>query len=178
MRDRIRKRTKDLTLCAMLCALGVVLMLLGSLVEVLDLTAAALASMLCIYAVIELGGHYPWMLWLATSLLSLLLLPLKTPAIFYSLFLGYYPILKAKLESRGKLLCLVLKLLVFHAALLLIVLVFWAFFPAMLETPYGPWIYPVLYLLALGAFLLYDLALTRMITAYLVRFRAKLHRRH
>lgn len=178
MHDRIRKRTKDLTLCAMLCALGVVLMLLGSVIEVLDLSTAALASLLCIYAVIELGGHYPFMLWLGTSLLSLLLLPVKTPAVFYALFLGYYPILKAKLESRSKLLCILLKLLVFHVGLLLILLIFWAFFPSMLETTLGPWIYPVLYLLSVAVFLLYDLALTRLITAYLLRLRPRFHRKH
>lgn len=178
MQDRIRKRTKDLTLCAMLCALGVVLMLLGSVVEVLDLSTAALASLLCIYAVIELGGHYPWMLWLGTSCLSLLLLPIKTPAIFYSLFLGYYPILKAKLESRGGILCRVLKILVFHAGLLLVVAVLWIFLPSMLKSEYGLWIYPVLYVLCFVCFLLYDLALTRLISAYLVHFRTRFRRKH
>ena len=178
MRSRINKRTQRLTLGAMLCALGVIILALGSLIEVLDLTVAVLASMLCIYAVIELGGHYPFMLWLGTSLLSLLLLPVKTPAVFYALFLGYYPILKAKLESRSKVLCILLKLLVFHAGLLLIVLIFWAFFPSMLETTLGPWIYPVLYLLSVAVFLLYDLALTRLITAYLLRLRPRFHRKH
>lgn len=169
MNDRIRQRTKKLTVSAMLCALGVIFMALGAMIEVLDLSTAAIASLLCIYAVIELKGFYPWMIWLVTSILSLILLPIKTPALFYAFFLGYYPILKAILERklRSNLLCWLCKLLAFHVAMGGIVLVAWAFFPALLETDGRAWYYPVLYLLALACFILYDVALTRMITVYL-----------
>ena len=98
MADRIRKRTKYLTVSAMLSALGVIFLALGAFIEVLDITTAVLASMLCIYAVIEMSGAYPWGIWVVTSILSLLLLPIKTPALFYALFAGFYPILKEKLE--------------------------------------------------------------------------------
>ena len=106
MRDRIRKRTKYLTVSAMLCALSVIILSLGSLIEVLDITTAVLASLLCIYAVIEMGGAYPWLIWPVTSILALLLLPQKTPALFYALFAGFYPILKEKLEKLKVNLCM------------------------------------------------------------------------
>ena len=89
MRERIQKRTKYLTVSAMLSALGVVLLGIGALVEVLDVTTAIAASFLIIYAVIELGGVYPWLIWLVTSSLALILLPQKTPALFYALFAGF-----------------------------------------------------------------------------------------
>ena len=112
MANPAKKHTKRLTVSAMLAALGVVIMSLGALIESLDLTTAALASMLCIYAVIELGRGYPWMIWAVTSLLSLLLLPYpKTPALFYVL-MGAYPIIKEKLEKRPRWLCFCLKLVV------------------------------------------------------------------
>ena len=170
MSDRIRKRTKYLTVCAMLAALGVVLMALGSLVDVLDLTVAVLASMLCIYAVIEMGGFYPWALWAVTSILSLLLLPVKTPAIFYAAFAGFYPILKEKLERLPRVLAWVLKLVVFHLSLGAIVLVYKLFLPAGLEEDF-PFFWLILYALSLVAFVIYDIALTRLITFYLVRLR-------
>jgi hypothetical protein len=44
----------------MLSALGVVLLYIGSLVEALDLSAAVLASLACIIAVIEYGKGAPW----------------------------------------------------------------------------------------------------------------------
>ena len=170
MSDRIRKRTKYLTVCAMLAALGVVLMALGSLVDVLDLTVAVLASMLCIYAVIEMGGFYPWALWAVTSLLSLLLLPVKTPAIFYAAFAGFYPILKEKLERLPRVLAWVLKLVTFHLSLGAIVLIYKLFLPAGLEEEF-PFFWLLLYALSLVAFVIYDVALTRLITFYLVRLR-------
>ena len=174
MKEHIRQRTKKLTVSAMLCALGVVLMGVGAVIEVLDLSTAALASLLCIYAVIELGGIYPWMLWLGTSILALILLPLKTPALFYTFFLGYYPMLKAILEKKFRgFLCWILKLIAFHVAIGAMVLLAWAFIPALLEIEGADWQYPLLYLLSLVCFFVYDLALTRMITVYL----HKLHHR-
>ena len=93
----MRGRTKYLTVSAMLAALGVILLGLGSLINTLDLTVAALASILCVWAVIEMGKTYAWMIWLVTSFLAILLLPQKTPGCFY-LFIGLYPILKERLE--------------------------------------------------------------------------------
>jgi len=171
--ERIRQRTKYITVSAMLSALGVVLLSIGAAVEVLDITTAVLASLLCIYAVIEMGGAYPWLIWLATSLLGLLLLPLKTPAILYGLFAGFYPILKEKLEKLKQPLSLICKLLVFHVCLAGIVAVFLLFLPTdgLLES--SKWLPLVLYGMSLVVFVLYDVALTRLITFYLLR----LHRR-
>ena len=174
MGSRMRQQTKYLTVCSMLCALGVILMLLGSMIEVLDLSTAAIASLLCIYAVIEMGGFYPWILWLGTSILSLVLLPIKTPALFYAGFLGYYPILKNLIERKTRRgISWVLKLLSFHLALGLILLVAWAFFPALLQYEGGTWYAVALYALALVCFVMYDVALTRMITVYLVKLQRR-----
>lgn len=164
-------RIKSLAVSAMLCALGVVLLGVGALVEVLDLSTAVIASLLCVYAVIELRGIYPWMLWLTTSILALLLLPLKTPALFYTLFAGFYPILKEKLERLPRAPGYVLKLVVFHLSLGGIVLVLKLFLPEALETYGMNWMLWALYGLCLVCFVVYDLALTRLITFYLLRFR-------
>ena len=173
MNERIRKRTKYLTVSAMLSALGVVLLSLGSLVDVLDLTTAVLASMLCIYAVIEMGGFYPWMIWLVTSVLSLLLLPLKTPAIFYALFAGFYPILKEKLEKLKRPLSDLLKWVVFHLCLAGICLMFWWLMPETLNMDGIKWMPIALYAMSLVCFALYDFALTRLISFYLIRLRKR-----
>ena len=171
MNDRIRKRTKNLTICAMLCALGVILMTVGAFIEVLDLSTAALASLLCIFVVIEIGGGYPWAVWAATSLLSLLLLPQKTPAIFYALFLGYYPVLKAYFERLPQWISWVLKLVTFHASLGLIYLCLKLFIPIALEELGQSWLLLGTYGLALLCFIVYDFALAKLLTAYLYSFR-------
>lgn len=169
--SRSSMRIKYITVSAMLCALGVILMSVGSLIEVLDLSTAVLASMLCVYAVIEIGKGYPWMIWLATSILSLILLPIKTPAIFYALFAGFYPILKEKLERLSRPISWLLKLVTFHVCLGLIFLILKLFLPSALETAGGRWMMVALYGLALVCFVVYDIALTRLITFYLFRLR-------
>lgn len=164
-------RVKYLTVSAMLSALGVVFLSIGSLIEALDLTAAVLASLLCIYAVIEMGRAYPWAIWLVTSVLALLVLPVKAPAVIYALFFGFYPVLKEKLERLPRILCWVLKLAVFHLSLLAILGASLLFFPdyAALEGP--KWLPFLIYPLLLLCFWLYDLVLTRLITFYLLRLR-------
>lgn len=171
MNDRIRKQTKYLTMSAMLAALGVLILALGSMVEVLDVSAAVLVSLLCVYAVIEMGGAYPWLVWIVTSLLAFLLVPQKTAVLFYAMAFGVYPIIKEKLERCNRTLCIVLKLVVFHACLGLIVLTMWLFFPAMLDMEGLAWLPIALYAMCLVVFILYDVLLTRMISFYLFKLR-------
>lgn len=173
---RIRKQTKYLTVSAMLCALGVILLALGSLIDVLDITVSVLASLLCIYAVIEIGGIYPWMIWLVTSILALLLLPVKTPAVFYALFAGFYPILKEKIEKlKRRAVAFVLKLLTFHISLAAICAVLWIFFPAALDMEGVKWLPIALYVAGVAIFVLYDYTLSHVITFYLVKLRHRFH---
>lgn len=165
-----RNSTRRLTAAALLAALGVVLLGVGALIEVLDLSMAALASLLTVFAVIELGGAYPYLVYGVTALLSLLLLPAKTPALIYALFAGYYPILKAVFEKhlpRG--VSLLAKVLVFNAGLALAVFLAFRFFAPGADSVFG-WKY-LLLLIGTPVFLLYDFALTRLITFYLVRLR-------
>ena len=172
MKHKHRNQTKRLTVCAMLSAMGVVLLSIGSLIEAIDLTAAVLASLLIIYAVIELRGAYAWMTWGVTALLGLLLLPYpKTPALFY-LFIGLYPILKEQLEKLGRIPCFLLKLVTFHVMVALLLGIIRLFFPS--DLPTLNYMLLITYLLALLTFVLYDFALTRFITFYLVRLRDRL----
>ena len=69
-----RASIKRLTVCAMLVALGVIFLGIGALIEVLDISMAVIASLCVIIAIIEYGKGAPWMVYAATSILSLLLL--------------------------------------------------------------------------------------------------------
>ena len=55
-----KSTTRDLAVCAMLSALGVVLLYLGSFVEIMDMAMAAIASFAVIITVIEYGKGAPW----------------------------------------------------------------------------------------------------------------------
>ena len=164
-----KSETHTLVTAAVVSALGVVILTLGSFIEVLDLSVAVIASLLVAFAVIELGGKYPYLVYVVTALLSMLLLPVKTAPLAYLLFMGYYPILKAKLEKcrMPSLLCWVLKILIFNAVLAIVVLV--AVLVLHVPVP-AVWYYWMLPLLT-PVFLLYDVVLSRLVTFYLLRLR-------
>lgn len=169
----MREKTKRLTVCAMLAALGVVLLYLGSMVEVLDISMAVIVSLFCVFAVIEYGGAAPWLVYSVTGVLSLILLAHKpAPAVMYILFFGYYPILKEKLEKLPVAISWILKELIFHVALA-IMLVLGHFFMAGSEDMNPLLFYVAFILLAEIAFPLYDLAMSRLITLYLVKLRKR-----
>lgn len=169
--ERKIKGTRALTLSAVFSALGVVLLALGSLLQVLDLTMAVLASFLVILAVIELRGRYPYLIYAVTAVLGLLLCPVKTAPVVYLCFAGYYPIIKARLEAKlPRVLCWIIKIVIFNAGLALALFLSVKIF-TVLVVP-AVWYYFLLPLLT-GVFILYDIALTRVITAYVLRWRQR-----
>ena len=162
------KATRAIAVCGVLCALGVILMALGSLIQVLDLTVAVVASLLVIFAVIELGGRYPYLVYAVTAVLSVLLVPAKTAPMVYLCFAGYYPIIKAVLERRfSRPVCWALKLLAFNVGLALSLFVLFKLL-AVFTVP-AVWYYALLPLCSV-VFVFYDIALTRLITVYLTKW--------
>lgn len=171
MATRRRKETGRLTAAAVLVALSVVLLAVGSLIEVLDLSMAAIASLAVVFAVIELRGKYPYLVFAVTSLLALLLLPSKTPALFYALFAGYYPLLKLVFEKHfSRPVAWAFKVLSFLLAAALIVLLAIKLFTV---SPFPPlpnsFMYMAVAAILVLVFVIYDIALTRLITFYLWR---------
>ena len=174
-RNSTKKQIVNLSVSAMLCALGVIILSLGSLVEVVDASVAVIASLLCVYAVIEIGGIYPWLIWLVTSIIGLLLLVSQpTPVLFYALLAGYYPILKAKFERLPVALSYLLKWACATIGTLAIGGVSYLFVPSLLEGLHAPWLLALTYLGILAVFFLYDVCLTMLITFYFRRLRKRL----
>lgn len=169
-----RYTTKRLTMCAMLAALGVVMLYLGSLVEILDISMAVIASLLCIIAVIEYGGGAPWMIYGVTAILSLILLPNKTPAALYALFFGFYPILKEKFEKKPRAVSWVLKEITFNISLILMGAASIWLMLGENNTLINPLTVSIAVVLAEAVFVLYDIALTRLISFYLITLRKRL----
>ena len=158
-------------MCAMLSALGVVLLYVGSLIEVVDIAMSVIASLACVFAVIEYGKSSPWLVFGVTAVLSLILLPNKSPAVMYTFFFGFYPILKEKFEKMRTVVSWVLKEVVFHIALVLIfiALKYILIMPDMLLS-----MYVILLIGCELVFVLYDIALTRLISMYVYKIRKRL----
>ena len=166
-----KNSTLFLVIAAAISALGVITLMLGSVVQILDLSVAVIASLFVVFAVIELRGSYPYLVYLVTALLSMLLLPTKTAALAYLCFTGYYPIFKSRLEKSrlSNVLCWLFKIVFFNVVLAVAVVV--ALF--VLQIPMSRVTYLMLLLLT-PVFVLYDVALTRLITFYMVRLRDRL----
>ena len=69
------RKTKRVTLSAMMVALSVVMMVVGAVLDVLDLSACALASLVMVFSYIELGSPYTFLIWICTTVISGIVFP-------------------------------------------------------------------------------------------------------
>ena len=176
MAKRKQSFDKRIVVTGVLVALSVIILYLGCAIEVLDLTMSAIVSLLVVVVVIEMGYKYAGFAYLATSILSLLLLPQKSPAIFYTCFMGFYPIIKSHVERiNSAILRWTVKLVVGNIALVAMFLLLSLFVPDEFE---GGWILVGTYILGLVAFIMYDIALTKLISLYfaMIRDRIKIYK--
>ena len=166
------KKTKNLALAAVLSSLCVIILFMGSVITVLDLSTAAAASLVIIFCVLELGGAYPWLVWAVVSCISLLLLPDKFGALVFFAFAGHYPILKRYIERLHSMIAQwAVKLVLFNAVLTGII---WAS-GAILGLPEAEITFSyIVYGVCNVTFIIYDIALTRLITFYVYKLRHRL----
>ena len=167
--------------CGMAAALCVALMLLGAVVPVLMFIAPAVASLLIATVCMECGMKMALTAYGAVSLLSLLFVPDKEVALVFVFLLGYYPLVKPKLERiRPKLLRGACKLLLCNGAVLamyglVLLLVQAGSISQELRTTA---LAVSLATLAMGnvAFLLYDRAIHNLLQLYRLVWQPKLHK--
>ena len=98
-------------------ALAVVIMNLGGLIPVATYTTPVICMLLLKFVLMSCGKRIAWAWYGAVAILGLLMSPDKESAAVFA-FLGYYPIIKPKLEKmKGKWLW---KLAVFNASMVLL----------------------------------------------------------
>lgn len=159
--------------CGILTALCTMLLFLTGLISIGTYALPAFSGMLLIVVVIELGASWAWPVYIAVSVLSILLAGDKEAALLFVLFFGYYPILKAAIEKRLKrFLAYILKFAVFNVSMIV------GFFISIkfLGVPEDSFTFHGIYLpwafLVLGnfTFVLYDYAISGLIVTYYQRF--------
>ena len=168
-----KSAAKRIAFCAAFSALAVVLMWLSVLIPTLDLTLAALAAIPVYIALLDFGYGAGIGVYAAAGILSLLLVPDKTGAVFFCALFGWYPFLRNALASLSIWLSVFLKLLGGALGAGIVYLVLGVLFP-------DPEILDVLKLPMLIlipiVFFLYDYALGKLMFFYTSRIRLKLHR--
>lgn len=173
------RKTKKLVLSSVCAALGVICLYLGGIIEVLDMTAAVAASLLVLFAVLEIGYGYAVAVYAIISFLGFLLLPNRSPAIFFLLMYGYVPMTKFFFEKHLGKFSWVTKLLLYNTLML-----FLTFFGAELvgfstENEWGiaAEIVMVIYIaLANVVYVACDILYKRLSILYLKKFREKIHK--
>ena len=169
-------KSGKIALGGLLTALGVVLMFLTGLIPIGTYALPAIAGVLLIVAVIEIGAKWAWMIYAAVAVLSLLFAADKEAALLFVLFFGYYPVLKSFLERiSNKVLSWISKFAVFNVAVVacfFLAVNFWQL-PEDSFTVFGiylPWVFLIL---GNAVFLIYDIALSGLVATYV----EKLHHR-
>ncbi len=164
----MKKNTKTLALASMLAAAEFVLLLISSLIPGGRIALAAIAGTANFITFLECGKRVTLLVYAAVSILGILLLPLKAPAVLYIAFFGYYPLVKSLIERLGKIkLEWLIKLLCALASLTLMLFVYRAGFMSGVGLPaYALWIIYAGFVLA---FIIYDFLLSRLIEVYIRR---------
>lgn len=154
-------------------ALSMVLMLIAGVTSTLVYAIPMFVGMLLTVLVIEEGKGLATAVYVAVSILSLLILGNKEAAIMYVAFFGYYPIIKGVIEKYSKgFLCWIIKFIVFNVAMVISYLAITKIFMISFDDieAFGKLALPLLLLAGNVVFAMYDVLITRLITIYFYRW--------
>lgn len=162
---------RRLTLAAMLAALGTVIVWLGALLDVMDLSSVALAALCVLLARRELPLGYAIGVFGVTALLAFLLTSNWSPAVMYLLLGGWYPLVREPLAKCRPLIAWPCKILLFCAATTgyLVLSVVLLGLPAEVW-----WLNALIYVVGTAGFVLYDILLGRIALLYAWRLRPRI----
>lgn len=165
------KKTKKLALSAVLSAIGVVILFLGGLLGVLDISSACIASFIVLFIAVEMNQTYALISYVVISLLGLLVCGenLFAPICFAALF-GPMAVTKYWFEKTGRVVSWILKLAL-PAATLSITYVFWA---EILEIPDKMWLKVIYASMAFLIVWLTHMLYIMMTRIYFRRYRDKI----
>ena len=158
-------KTRNLTISALLSALAVVSLYLGSLLPTGQLGLAALASLFVAAAIIEAGLKSGVSVFIISSAIAMLIIPNRVVPLFYLLFFGYYPIIKSLIEKHKNVFVQwILKILVFNSSLTVIYFLQKTLIFDIFESQ--PTVI-ILYLLGNAVFALFDYGYSNVIRLYM-----------
>ncbi|MCL2107392.1 MAG: hypothetical protein FWH26_10110 [Oscillospiraceae bacterium] len=163
--------TKKTALCGVFAGLSLALLWVFSFIPSLEYALPAAAGMLILCIVLEVDRLWALMAYAVSAVLAMLLLPEKTVPLLYTLFFGYFPVLKSLLEQRlPRLVEIPVKFAVFNATMIAVYYIGTFLFGLEFDDfgekfgQYAPWV-----LLALGnlIFVIYDfMVLNNFIRVY------------
>ena len=178
------KKSSQVAMGGVCTALCLVLMFLTGMVPMSTFALPALAGLVLIVVAVEMGRKTALLVYAATALLCIFVVPDVEASMLFVFFFGYYPIIKPKLDGLpSRVLGWIIKLAVYNGAVVaayLCVIYLFGLTQVLEQTgPLGQYSLWILLGLANVIFLLYDVVIKRMYILYLCWFRPKfLHRVH
>ena len=168
---KTNKEINKITFCALSAGICLVMMYVGYLSGVFDLSAIFVCGLITVVIMIEVKGMYPWLTAAVCTVLSFIMLPSKILAFGYAAVGGLYPILREYAARTGKLVSWILKLamaeVIIAGYIILVKFVFIA--PDATDIRIFP-----LILLATACFIVYDMALERFKLIYNLKLRDRI----
>ena len=157
------KKAKITAVCGMMAALSVVLMFITTFVTVFVYVLPIITGMIVFFASELADKKWASGVFFTTAFLSMILLTDKEAGLTYTLFFGYYPLIKHSLEKLPKALSWVVKLVIFNIAAVGIGVLGVVVFGISAEEykEFGEFTIPILLILANIAFILYDIAFSK-----------------
>jgi len=168
------RSSKKIVLGGILSALSLIFLFAANVSPLFDLCLTVIASFAMFIGIIELGRKWAFIMYVVVSVLGFLIVPKQAPLLIFVFFLGYYPLIKSIAEQRRKRSVeYIIKFCVLNAASIICLILFKGIlFPDTEVTP----VMGVLYIIASNViFIIYDKAITRLITVYTYKFRQKLN---
>ena len=168
-----------IALGGIITALSIVLMFSTGLIPTLTYAIPAMTGMLLIVINIEINARFAMAVYAAVSLLSLLVVADKEAAVMYAAFFGYYPIIKGFIEKKlSGVIEWIVKYVIFNIAVISAYFVVSKIFMISYEDlgSLGKYAVPVFLVICNIVFALYDIALTRLLSAYIYNWRKYIKR--
>ncbi len=152
-------KSKRMAISGVFSALCVIIMFLGAVLELGMYTSPLLAGVILMLIGQKYGRKWHLSMFVAVSLLCLLLVPHMEANLMFMGFFGWYPIIRPDLQKLPKIPRITAKLIIFNLSIIIIeYLVITLFIPEVLT----PWMTALLLALANIAFLMYDKAIPRL----------------
>ena len=114
----MKKKSKRIAVCGVMAALGVVIMMLGAFLGVGTYLAPMLVGVCLIPVGREWGARYQILLWIAISLLCLMLVSDPEENLMFLGLFGWYPVVRPVLQKLPPVLRGIVKLLLFNVAVI------------------------------------------------------------
>lgn len=171
------KNSKVIAYSGVATALSVVMLFLGSIFWVLGYTMPLVASLVMIILLDSISQKSALLTFISTSIISFILLNDKECVLLYTLFFGYYPLIRDKINDiKPKFLSYLLKFITFNAAMVLTQVLCVYVFGIPFDDMLGKWGI-VLFVLCLNlVFVVFDKLYTLLLRLYRIKLKKKVEK--